>query len=107
MASAAGNAWQKPLLRTVASRGEGTSDVLDALAAHRIHLLESGALQQVERRRARAPFLLHLRERLAARLDAALENGPELDALWREVEARSLDPYTAAERWLSRAELPR
>jgi LAO/AO transport system kinase len=91
----------------VASRGEGTEAVLDTLAEHRRHLTQSGALHQVERRRARAPFLMHLRERLAARLDAALEHGPELEALWREVEARSLDPYTAAERWLSRAELPR
>jgi LAO/AO transport system kinase len=107
MPLAAAGAWQKPLLRTVASRGEGTEAVLDTLAEHRRHLTQSGALRQVERRRARAPFLSHLRERLAARLDAALEDGPELEALWREVEARSLDPYTAAERWLSRAELPR
>ena len=66
--------------------------MIDALIAHRNHLAASGELRLVERRRARLPFLLRLRERLSARLDAALAGGPELEALWAEVERAASIP---------------
>jgi LAO/AO transport system kinase len=92
-------AWEAPLLRTVASRDEGVGELVDALVAHRTHLERSGGLSAIERRRARRPFLERVRERL---LTHALEGveGPEAMHLLGLVEQRSLDPYTAAERWV-------
>jgi LAO/AO transport system kinase len=43
--------WEHPVLATVASRGEGTEGLLEALDAHHLWLERSGSL--VERRRAR------------------------------------------------------
>ena len=92
-------AWEPPLLRTVASRDEGVVELVDALGAHRDHLERSGELAQIERRRARRPFLERVRERLLARALDGIE-GPEALRLLELVERRSLDPYTAAERWI-------
>jgi LAO/AO transport system kinase len=92
-------AWEPPLLRTVASRDEGVAELVDALVAHRAHLDRSGGIAELERRRARRPFIERVRERLLARAMDGLE-GPEALRLLEEVERRTLDPYTAAERWV-------
>jgi LAO/AO transport system kinase len=92
--------WEPPLLRTVASRGEGVGALADALAAHRGHLAASGGLARIERRRARRPFLDRVRERVAARFLVALDERPEVARLLAEVERRELDPCTAADLWL-------
>jgi len=92
-------AWEPPLLRTVASRDEGIVPLLDALEAHRAHLERSGRLAEIEGRRARRPFFDHLRECLRARVLEGID-GPDALRLLEEVERRSLDPYTAAERWI-------
>lgn len=44
--------WQIPVLKTVAHSGEGIDELVDAIARHRTHLIESGELET--RRRARA-----------------------------------------------------
>jgi LAO/AO transport system kinase len=95
--------WRVPLLRTVAAREEGAAELVSALAAHRAHLERSGELAHVERRRARHPFVAHVRERAAARVESALAGDPGLAAILADVERRALDPYTAAERWLEHA----
>ena len=95
--------WQRPLLRTIAAREEGIAELVQALAAHRTHLEPPASWRSAERRRARRPFLERVRERVAAKVEAALANGPEARALLAEVERRVLDPYTAADRWLERA----
>jgi len=44
--------WQVPVLKTVAHAGEGIDELMQAIDAHRTHLIESGELET--RRRARA-----------------------------------------------------
>ena len=46
--------WRTPVVRTVASRGDGIPDLVDSLAAHRDWLTSSGALADRRRRRAQA-----------------------------------------------------
>jgi LAO/AO transport system kinase len=92
-----GQSWRQPIVRTVASKGEGVGDVLRALAEHREWLGERGEL--VRRRVARAvsevaAIALH---RLRAEL-GHLRGGDELTALAKQVVDRELDPYTAAEK---------
>jgi LAO/AO transport system kinase len=45
-------AWQIPVIKTIAQRGEGSDKLLAAVDAHRAHLEESGELQARRRRRA-------------------------------------------------------
>jgi LAO/AO transport system kinase len=91
-------AWAPPLLRSVAQRGEGAVELVDACAAHLSHLRATGRLEAVAAQRGEHFFLELLRE-LAAR--KILERATERDAYARvleEVRARRTDPYTAAER---------
>jgi LAO/AO transport system kinase len=92
-------AWRPPIVRTVATTGDGVDDVFDAIRDHRAALEASGEI--VARRRARLRD--ELRALVAARMDeqaAALCRGPEFDAIVDEVAARQRDPYSAADALL-------
>ena len=91
--------WQPPIVRTVATTGEGVDELLEAIVAHRAHLEATGDADA--RRRAR------LREELrglvaAEMLDRAstLSSGPRFETIVDEVTRRVRDPYAAAEELL-------
>jgi LAO/AO transport system kinase len=86
--------WAPPIVRTVASRGEGIADLLAAIERHRAHLETTGelALRRKDQLRLRVETILKDRvlseARRDAHLDAAVERG------FRE----RVDPYALAER---------
>ncbi|SEC47284.1 methylmalonyl Co-A mutase-associated GTPase MeaB [Streptomyces sp. TLI_105] len=94
-ARAAGD-WRPPIVKTVASRGEGVDEVVEALEKHRAWMEERGVL--AERRRARAArevetiAVTALRERIGD-----LHGDRRLDALAERIVAGGLDPYAAAD----------
>ncbi|WP_026875323.1 methylmalonyl Co-A mutase-associated GTPase MeaB [Jiangella gansuensis] len=90
-------AWRQPIIPTVASRGEGLEEVVDAIEKHRAWSTQSGAAEQRRVRRARdeieAIALTGLRRRFAG-----LHGDARLDELAASVVAGEQDPYTAAEK---------
>ena len=95
-AGAAADPWSPPVLRTVASRGEGVAEVVDAIDGHRTWLERTGEL--AERRRARAESEIeaiafaNLRSRIGN-----LHGDARLSSLASRVAAGDLDPYAAAD----------
>jgi LAO/AO transport system kinase len=98
-AESASERWIPPITKCIATRGEGVADVVAALEKHRAwsETTEAGR----ERRRAR--LMEELRESLRETLiDAATHAlAAEIDAAVHDVEARTIDPYTATERLLA------
>jgi LAO/AO transport system kinase len=88
--------WTPPIVKCVATRGEGFVDLVKALDDHRAWV--EGTASGRARREAR--LAEELREGLReALIDAAVHDlGPRVDEALREVESRTLDPYTATER---------
>ncbi len=88
--------WTPPILKCVATRGEGIDALVDGLTRHAAWV--SGTENGRTRRKAR--LAEEMRETLReALIDAAVSDlGPQLDAAVAEVEARGIDPYTATER---------
>jgi LAO/AO transport system kinase len=92
--------WQVPVVLTVAERGEGVDQLVDAIAAHRAQLESGGELDR--RRRARAAreieevALADLRVELGT-----LAHGEALDTLAEQVAAGKLGPYSAADQLLA------
>ncbi|MDQ1654751.1 MAG: GTPase [Cryptosporangiaceae bacterium] len=93
-------AWRPPIVKTVASRGDGTRDVLAAVDKHRAWMTEHGELARRRERRAAAEIeaiaLAALRERIGD-----LRGGTALDALAARVATGTLDPYRAADELLA------
>ncbi|MCX4670037.1 methylmalonyl Co-A mutase-associated GTPase MeaB [Streptomyces sp. NBC_01381] len=88
--------WRPPIVKTVAARGEGIDEVVEALEKHRAWMEERGVL--AERRAARAArevetiAVTALRERIAD-----LHGDRRLSALAERIVAGELDPYAAAD----------
>jgi LAO/AO transport system kinase len=90
-------AWRPPIVRTVASRGEGIDDAVAAIDKHGAWLADSGELTARRERRAAAEVeaiaLGTLREKIGN-----LREGAALPALAARVAAGETDPYAAADR---------
>ncbi|MFI6051645.1 methylmalonyl Co-A mutase-associated GTPase MeaB [Streptomyces violascens] len=88
--------WRPPIVKTVAARGEGIDEVVEALEKHHAWMAEHGVL--VERRRARAArevetiAVTALRERIGS-----LHGDRRLDTLAQRIVDGELDPYAAAD----------
>ncbi|MCX5204152.1 methylmalonyl Co-A mutase-associated GTPase MeaB [Streptomyces sp. NBC_00237] len=88
--------WRPPIVKTVAARGEGVEEVVEALEKHRAWMEERGVL--AERRVARAAHevstiaVTALRERIGD-----LRGDRRLEALAGRIVAGELDPYAAAD----------
>ncbi len=88
--------WRPPIIETVASRGEGASDVWDAIDAHHAHMIESGELERRQAKRAAA----EVREIIVRTIeDQALTalRSEEGTALCAQVTSGDIDPHAAAE----------
>jgi LAO/AO transport system kinase len=92
--------WRPPIVKTVATTGEGVPELMAAIARFRAHA--TGA--EKTRRRTRAES--RLREIVSMKLMAHVEQhvlAPgELASMVERVAARDLDPYTAADLLLKR-----
>jgi LAO/AO transport system kinase len=91
--------WRVPIVKTVASRGEGSAELVEALAQHREWLAASGTLQV--RRTARISDEIEALALTALRAQMGdLRGGSLLGDLAGEVVAGDTDPYSAADRLL-------
>jgi LAO/AO transport system kinase len=88
--------WRPPVVRTVATTGEGVGALLAAVVRHRSHLHQGG---RVERRRGDrlAAEVRRLVEEDAARAAGERCQGPFFQELVAQVANRVVDPVTAAE----------
>ncbi|WP_338420024.1 methylmalonyl Co-A mutase-associated GTPase MeaB [Raineyella fluvialis] len=88
-------AWKPPIVRTVASQGEGITEVVDQIQAHRAHAQQTEAWQARRLDRARAEVealaLGNVRQRFLRQGKA------HFDAIAAEVRDGRTDPYAAAD----------
>ncbi|WP_096390795.1 methylmalonyl Co-A mutase-associated GTPase MeaB [Halopenitus persicus] len=89
--------WTPPIVETVATTGTGIADLIDALDAHRNHLIETDGFATTARSRHAATIRALLRADLEALLETTLERQGGIDGLVRRVEAGETDPYAAVE----------
>ncbi|MEZ0581104.1 methylmalonyl Co-A mutase-associated GTPase MeaB [Nocardioides sp. MH1] len=92
-------AWRPPVIKTVATNGDGAADVVDAIDRHRAWAAETGEHERRRVRRARdeieAIALTALRERWGD-----VGGGAVIDRLAEAVASGADDPYAAADELL-------
>jgi len=89
--------WTPRIVETVADRGEGVEELVDALAAHRAYLERSGRIEERARVRYAEEIRTLLREDARELLAAEIEAQGGLEAHVDAVLARETDPYAVAE----------
>lgn len=92
--------WRPPIVRTVAVQNEGIKPLLSAIDDHRAHLSESGRLEQRRAQRAHEELRRVLMTQLEQRARRVTGDKRWQD-LMDQVEARQLDPWSAADEILA------
>jgi LAO/AO transport system kinase len=95
-AASAEAAWTPPVLKAVATQGEGIVELVDAIQAHGAHLMAGGGRQRRDQERLRSEVLALLGAHL---LEAFLEarGQDQLDAAIESVVRRRSSPRQAVE----------
>ena len=88
--------WRQPIVKTVAVRGEGLDQVMEAVDKHQAWLERSGELERRRRRRVRDEIEALAVTALRRRFDD-LHGDARLDALADQVLSGRNDPYSAAD----------
>jgi LAO/AO transport system kinase len=91
--------WRPPIIKTVAARGEGVPELVEALEKHRAWLAETGRLAARRRARAAAEIEAIALGVLRARF-GSLHGDSRLAALADRVAVGELDPFAAADELL-------
>ncbi|MGC4089763.1 MAG: methylmalonyl Co-A mutase-associated GTPase MeaB [Polyangiaceae bacterium] len=97
--SAVSDGWATPVVRSVASSGNGVEDVLSALEAHQGWLSGTALGRERHAERVRRSVLSFLRDATSEALFDSV--GELLDDLVEQVSARQLDPYRASGQLLA------
>ena len=94
--------WRPPIVQTVAPRGEGIPELIDAIESHGGWLAASPEGRRRSTRRARARLLALLEERFHRTIESRAPEPDGLEDAIVKVRDRSEDPYSAAERLFER-----
>jgi LAO/AO transport system kinase len=87
--------WTPPIVKCVASRGDGVADLVTGLQRHAAWVAGTEAGRARRKERLAEEMRETLREAL---IDAAVHDlGPRIDEAVQGVEQRGVDPYTATE----------
>jgi LAO/AO transport system kinase len=97
-------AWQVPIIRTEAVRGEGLEELREKLAEHREFIESEGTLSERRRRNLMNEVLAIAGYRLRRALEASVREDPEVKELLDRVVSREIDPASAAVRILEQRE---
>ncbi|MDS0221570.1 methylmalonyl Co-A mutase-associated GTPase MeaB [Haloarcula sp. S1AR25-5A] len=97
----AAETWNPPIVETVANRGEGVEDFLDALADHGDYLDRTGRREGQARERFAAEIRTLLREDANELLAGELDRRGGIDSYVDAVIERHTDPYTVVDEILT------
>jgi LAO/AO transport system kinase len=96
-------AWEVPIVRTEAVRGEGIEELAEKLDEHRAHIEAEGTLRERRRRNLMNEVLGIAAFRMRRELEASVRDDAEVQELLERVVSRELDPASAAETILEEA----
>ena len=98
------DAWQPPIIQTVATNNSGIPELAAQIDAHRTYLQESGTLAQREQSRLDIEITERLRQALLTRLIKGIGPTTIRDVI-DKVSARQLDPDSAVQLLLEQSKI--
>ena len=89
--------WTPPVLKTVASKSEGITELVDAFLEHRDHLVSTGILDTRVEEREFHFFKELVKEMAYEKISSAAGGAEKYSTLTQALKERKTDPYSAAE----------
>jgi LAO/AO transport system kinase len=102
-ASSSSSSWTPPVLRAVASAGEGIGDLVGAIDRHFHYLARSGLLRERRRARLRARVVEVVESQVRRRLWTDDGTNRWLDERLADLESGKTNPFAVAEELLGRS----
>jgi LAO/AO transport system kinase len=90
--------WARPVLKTVATTGEGIAELSEAVRRHREYLKQERLWEEKRQKRNRRRLMGELEAIFVALITDHLQNDPSAKVLREQVEAGREDPYSAAQK---------
>jgi LAO/AO transport system kinase len=91
------SAWRPPVVKTVATTGEGIQELAEKILEHRNFLEEGDGLVQKRNARARQEILNLVEQEIAKYVHKMLKYDVAFDEVIEQVVARKKDPYSYAQ----------
>src|SRR5687767_14669581 len=88
--------WKVPVVRTEAAKGEGITELIEAIDAHGKRIAEAGTLTERRARNLRAEVIGIAAARMRRELEQRASTDPRWSELLDRVVRREIDPATAA-----------
>ena len=98
------DAWQQPVIKTVATENEGVDELYESIMLHRKHLRESDLLTQKRKERIGREITKLLERRIAQYVHDQMKGIGSLEGLVEKVARRETDPYACVDRLLALVE---
>ena len=97
-------AWEKPVIKTVATENSGVDELLDNIMKHRQHLMDSGLLTIKRNERIGREIRKLLEQRISGYVHDRMERIDFLKDTVEQISNRKEDPYTSVDRLLKELE---
>ncbi len=91
------NAWRPPVIKSVATTGEGVQDLAEKILDHRRFLQDGDGLLQKRNARARQEILNLVEQEIARHVQKIFKHDEAFDEVIEQVVARKKDPYSYAQ----------
>lgn len=92
--------WTPPVLKTVATKGEGMAQLLETIDRHREYLSANGLFNDNRKKNIKRQLINLLDEKLRKKYIEPLLNSGKLEEVLEEIYRFNKDPYSAADRLL-------
>lgn len=89
--------WRPPIVKTIATRGDGVDQLLKEIWEHKKYLETSASVPRYKEH-IENELLEALKQKIAQSILYDLRQKGELDEMLKEILAREIDPYSAAEK---------
>jgi LAO/AO transport system kinase len=90
--------WDYPILRTVATEGEGIDELVAAIAAHQKYLIQTGKLESDRKLKLLHRIQELVEQRIRSHLRERVIRGDELVTIVDRIYKRELNPYRVADQ---------
>lgn len=94
--------WSPPVLRTVATTGDGLEELVGTIDRHFDHFIATGEMERFRLLKSRADFMSVLEETLSQYVLEEMLSDGALERIVESIASREVDPYTAVEEILAR-----
>ena len=90
--------WRPPINRTVASKDEGITEVVDSIEEHKKFLFQTGKIEKIRANRIKSEVTAMVNDRISRYVDAKIVATEEFAKTITRLQNREIDPYSVVDK---------